>query len=100
MRKSFILANLFMWITFLLNAKSIPLTDAVQNGWVTLTAEGGHTGKSLKLKIENLRKKTIELQIPAGLIFNSNKDTEQDLMTTQERLLFGRSDRLWTNDFL
>ncbi|MFK8008781.1 MAG: hypothetical protein AB8H03_20645 [Saprospiraceae bacterium] len=89
MRKSIILSTLFLFATFFLQAKKILLTEAVEKGLVEIAAEGegGHTGKCLKLKIKNLRKKKLEIEIPAGLIFNSNDEDHQDLMTTQERIL-------------
>jgi len=89
MRKPLFLASLFLFSTFFIQAKTILLTAAVQQGLVELSAEGegGHTGKCLKLKIKNLQRKDIEIQIPAGLMFASSDENHQDLMTTQERML-------------
>lgn len=89
MRKSKILTCLFLIFTFFLQAKNILLTEAIQKGYVEISAEGegGHTGKCLKLKIKNLQKKKLNIQIPAGLVFNSNDPTQQDLMITEERML-------------
>lgn len=89
MRKSKILVCLFLLFTFFSQAKNISLTEAVEKGYVQISAEGegGHTGKCLKLKIKNLRKKKLNIQIPAGLIFNSNDPNQQDLMITEERML-------------
>ncbi len=89
MKKSIVLFSLLFIITSFLQAKKILLTEAVEKGYVEILAEGegGHSGKCLKLKIKNLRKKKIDLQIPAGLIFNSNDPTLQDLMITEERML-------------
>ena len=89
MKKSIILFSLFLFTTFFLQAKNISLLEAVEKGYVEISAEGegGHTGKCLKLKIKNLRKKKLDIQIPAGLVFNSNDPTQQDLMITEERML-------------
>jgi hypothetical protein len=63
--------------------------EAVEKGLVEITAEGegGHIGRCLKLRIKNLHKKKIDVQIPAGLIFNSDDEGHQDLMTTEEKVL-------------
>ncbi len=89
MKKSIILFSLLFFSSAFLQAKSILLAEAVENGYVQIFAEGegGHTGNCLKLKIKNLRKKKIDIQIPAGLIFNSNDPSQQDLMITEERML-------------
>lgn len=89
MRKSISLFFLCLFSISILQAKSILLTDAVKQGYVELSAEGegGHTGKCLKLKIKNLRKKKLDIKIPAGLIFNSNDPVQQDLMIVEERIL-------------
>jgi hypothetical protein len=89
MRKSKILVCLFLLSTYFLQAKKILLTDAVKKGLVEIAAEGegGHMGKCLKLKIKNLRKKKLDIHIPAGLIFSSNDPSQQDLMITEERML-------------
>lgn len=89
MKKSKILVFLFLLSTYFIQAKNILLTDAVKKGLVEISAkgEGGHTGKCLKLKIKNLGKKKLEIQIPAGLIFNSSDPSQQDLMITEERML-------------
>ncbi len=65
------------------------LTEAVKKGYIEISAEGGggHTGKCLKLKIRNLQKKKLDIQISAGLIFKSNDPTQQDLMITEEKTL-------------
>lgn len=89
MKKTILLSILFVCTSFFLQAKTILLTEAVEKGLVEITAEGegGHTGKCLKLKIKNLQKKKFDIQIPAGLIFNSNDEGHQDLMTTEEKVL-------------
>ncbi|MFT6319695.1 MAG: hypothetical protein ACJAT4_000612 [Granulosicoccus sp.] len=89
MSKSIILFFLCLFSTSILQAKNILLTEAVKKGYVEISAEGegGHTGKCLKLKIKNLQKKKLNIQIPAGLIFNSNDSTQQDLMITEEKVL-------------
>lgn len=95
MRKSNIVISLFLISTFFLQAKNITLTEAVEKGWIELSAEGegGHTGKCLKLKIKNLYKKKLDIQIPAGLMFNSADPQQQDLMITQERMLAVESNK-------
>lgn len=89
MRKSKIVFLLFFLTTSFLQAKNISLLEAIEKKYVEISAEGegGHTGKCLKLKIKNLRKKKLNIEIPAGLIFNSNDPIQQDLMITEERML-------------
>lgn len=89
MKKIIALSILFFFSTFFLQAQRILLMEAVEKGLVEITAEGegGHVGRCLKLKIKNLHRKKIDIQIPAGLIFNSNDEGHQDLMTTEEKVL-------------
>ncbi|MGK0366661.1 MAG: hypothetical protein ACI85O_003736 [Saprospiraceae bacterium] len=89
MSKSIVLFSLLLFTSTFSQAKIISLTEAIGKGYVELSAEGegGHTGKCLKLKIKNLQKKKLDIQIHAGLVFNSNDPGEQDLMITEERML-------------
>ena len=89
MKKIAVLFSLLIFCSFFLHAQKILLMEAVEKGLVEITAEGegGHIGRCLKLRIKNLHKKKIDVQIPAGLIFNSDDEGHQDLMTTEEKVL-------------
>jgi len=89
MRKSITLSLFCLFFVSVLHAKNIELTEAVKKGYIEIYAEseGGHTGKCLKLKIKNFRKKKINIEITAGLIFNSNDSTQQDLMIIEDNIL-------------
>ena len=71
------------------NSKTIDIREAVKSGWVTLTVEanGGHSGKTIRIRVQNLKKKKFQLYVPVGLVFTSVDSTEQDLIIIQERLL-------------
>lgn len=85
-----ILLSLFVFgLSFAGNSKIIDIREAVKSGWITLSVEGngGHTGKTIRLKVQNLKKRKFQVFVPAGLIFASVDSTEQDLIIIQERLL-------------
>ncbi len=69
-----------------LSAQAIPIGDAIQKGYLTLTASGngGHTGECLKLKLENKTRKKLEVQVPAGQIFEAGDSSLQNLMIGKE----------------
>ena len=76
MRKSITLSLFCLFFVSVLHAKNIELTEAVKKGYIEIYAEseGGHTGKCLKLKIKNFRKKKINIEITAGLIKKGSYD--------------------------
>lgn len=86
---TFLFLFLFLLSTSFLFAKNISLTEAIEKGYIELSVEGegGHTGKCLKLKINNLQRKKLDISIPAGLVFNSTDPTQQDLMIIEEKVL-------------
>lgn len=63
------------------------LKEAIQKGLIYIEAsgEGGHSGKSLRLRIQNLEKKKWTLDIPAGLQFQSQDSSYQDLIVVKSR---------------
>jgi len=88
MRKLLTPLVFLMFISNLSYSKSIGLIDALEKGWISLEAEGtgGHQDRSLRLKILNQKKKKLEINIPAGLIFHSQDSLLQDLIITQSQL--------------
>ena len=86
--KFFILIFSFYCLpSFALTTKDFTLPEAIAQGLVQLqsSGEGGHSGKSLKLVIQNNQKKKLRLHIPAGLIFHSQDTSEQDLIVINSR---------------
>lgn len=79
----------FIFITRLAFSRQTDLRTAMEAGWVKVTAEGkgGHTDRCILLRLKNLKKKNLEIIVPAGLIFSSVDTTEQDLIVVQERIL-------------
>lgn len=90
MLRSFFALVLFLFLSLpSLFSKSIPLSEALAEGMVELEviSEGGHTGKSLKLRVRNLQRKKWTLQVPAGFIFEAPDSSIQDLINIQTRVL-------------
>jgi hypothetical protein len=71
-----------------LPAQAIPIGDAIKKGYLTLTASGngGHSGECLSLKLENKTRKKLEVQIPAGQIFEAGDSSLQNLMIGKEEI--------------
>ncbi len=84
-----IIIALIFGITVIAYSKVVPLKNAIDSGLVSLEAEatGGHEGKTLRLKLQNLKKKKIIILVPSGQRFASSDSLEQDLIVVQERLL-------------
>lgn len=89
MRNLILLVLICLQTQTLVLAKSIPLTEALKNGWVKLTASGtgGHRNQALKITFENTYKSNLELVVPAGYLFYAADSTYQDLVVVRERLL-------------
>ncbi|MCR9286928.1 hypothetical protein OAF63_00390 [Saprospiraceae bacterium] len=86
--KSYLFAYLLLCSNLLLS-KSILLNEAIANNQISIevSGEGGHSGKSLKIKFLNQTKKDLEIKVPAGQIFHSQDSTMQDLMITKGKVL-------------
>ncbi len=69
-----------------ITAQAIPLGDAIKKGYLSLTAtgNGGHSGESLHLKMENRTKKQLNVLVPAGQVFESGDSSLQNLMVGKE----------------
>lgn len=78
-------ALLFLFLK-ILPAQAIPLNEAIEKGYIRLAAAGtgGHEGECLKLKLENLSRKNLDVLVPAGQIFEAGDTTLQNLMVTKE----------------
>jgi len=89
MRITMLLIGGFLQISTTLLAKPVSLVEALNNGWISVSAaaQGGHGGQSIKASFKNLHKRDLELLIPAGFIFNASDSTFQDLIIVKERLL-------------
>lgn len=75
-----------------IKAKDIDLQDAIEQGLVktNVTGKGGHLGKVLAIEVTNIQDKTIYINIPIGLQFQSKDQRLQDLIITQgSRLAIG-----------
>ncbi len=70
-------------------ATSIGLNDALSQGFISVIAigEGGFTGKVIALEIENIHKKDLVIDIPAGLQLHSEDSSIQDLIIVDARQL-------------
>ena len=67
----------------------IDLNEAIEKGLIELEAlgAGGHSGECLKVKLKNLQKKDLEITIPAGMVFEANDSSLQNLMIVKEETL-------------
>jgi len=83
------LSLFWLCLPFSENSKAISLDEALKNSLITLeaSANGGHSGKSLKLRISNLDPGNWVLKIPAGYQFASNDPDQQDLVVIEEQSL-------------
>lgn len=70
-------------------AKKIDIREAIKTGMIKVApaGNGGYRDRCLKLTVENLQKKPLEVYVPAGLIFHSVDSATQDLILIQERML-------------
>lgn len=73
----------------LLADSPVGLKDAIAKGLITVNAvgQGGATGKVMALEFLSKSKKEVSIDIPAGLILDSEDSTQQDLIITEERVL-------------
>ena len=80
-------------LTFLcpciLTAVPIVLEGVVAKGLDEMDAcgNGGYNGECLKVKLKNLSKKTLEVTIPAGQIFEAGDSSLQNLMVAKEETI-------------
>jgi len=60
-----ILLFLFFFTSTSYATKTINLIDGIKSGWISVNIEGkgGHTDKTLLLKIKNLKKRKVEVYI-------------------------------------
>jgi len=79
----------FFLPTFLASADEITLLTALEQKKIQVTASGtgSYQGLGIQLVIRNLGTDQLEVNIPAGLVFNSINESEQDLIVTKEALL-------------
>jgi len=89
MRNLIFLFCLCLQSNMLLFAKPVPLTEALEKGWVKVKASGngGYTNLSLKVSFENSYNRKLELIVPAGYLFYASDSTYQDLIIVQDRLV-------------
>lgn len=82
---------LFLIISFIATKASdtIAINLAVVKGLIqfSATAKGGYTGNVLSVDVKNNSANAIFLSIPAGHIFDSEEEGEQDLLVTQSYLV-------------
>lgn len=83
--------SIFLVLVFSINsfAKKIDIREAIKSGMIKVepVGNGGYQDRCLKLKVENLQKKSLEVYVPAGLVFHSVDSNAQDLIIIQERML-------------
>ena len=70
-------------------ATPIVLEEAISKGYIDLgvVGNGGYNGECLKVTMKNLSKKTLEVTIPAGQIFEAGDSSLQNLMVAKEETL-------------
>jgi hypothetical protein len=84
-----ITTSLVLCFSFNAFAKTIDIREAIRSGMIKVepASNGGYQERCLKLKVENLIKKSLEVYVPAGLVFHSVDTNAQDLIIIQERML-------------
>ena len=72
-----------------MQAAVIQMEEAAKKKWITINAKslGGHSGKSLSVKIKNHTANFISLMIPSGSRFKSEAAEYQDLIVTKAELI-------------
>ena len=84
-------AFLFLFIISagILSAKSYTLQEAINQKIVNVAvlSEGGHSGKTLKLRLRNLTKKKFQIVVESGLIFHPFDSSYQDLINIATKIL-------------
>lgn len=78
-----------------ISAEEITLKDAIDKGLVSIesTSLGSYSGKCISLKITSNSRKDLKILVPAGSVFDSSIDTEQDifLVDDQKFIVKGKS---------
>ncbi len=89
MLRNISLAIIILFTTTQSFSKTIDIRAAIKSGLIEVTpvGQGGHTDKCIRLSLKNLKKKKLEIFVPAGLIFNSIDTFKQDLIIIQDRML-------------
>ncbi len=89
MRKLIVFVCICVLVTGGLQAKPVDLAEALANGWVKIKASGlgGHQNQALKVSIENLHKRELEVLVPAGFLFDASDSSYQDLIVVRDRLV-------------
>lgn len=88
--KKTILVTILLIATFIVKASdTISIDLAVVKGLIqfSATSKGGYTGDVLSVDVKNNSSQNIILSIPAGHIFDSETETEQDLLVTKNYLV-------------
>lgn len=68
--------------------KEITIQEAEQQAIIkaNVNSKGGHSGKCIELKLENLTKKPQQIFIPAGTVFIADNSDEQNILMTQDMI--------------
>lgn len=85
-----IYACLLIWLIPVSSfAGAVDISEALKKGLilVRITAQGGHSGEAIRLSLGNKGKKTLEIRIPAGQVFEAVDSSLQNLMALEEKLL-------------
>ncbi len=69
-----------------IDAQVVDIADAIKKGLLTVTANGsgGHSGECLELHLKNKSKKSLEVRVPAGQVFEAGDSSLQNLMVAKE----------------
>jgi len=88
-KRIFSISFIVFVLSFSALSKTVDILVGIKKGWISVEVKGkgGYSEKSIILSVKNLRKRKIEIFVPAGLVFTSVDSTEQDLVVVQERLL-------------
>ena len=63
---------------------SISLNQAIEKGYVSISANGQGTFTKLEVNVENLKDFQLNIEINSGLNFNNPNPEEQSLITTEK----------------
>ncbi len=82
----------FLFLFLILSGTSVfglDLGDAVTHKLITaeIIGTGGYHGESIKITLQNRTRQPLKVRIPAGWIFESEEEQEQDLMVAEEQVL-------------
>ncbi|KAA3638531.1 MAG: hypothetical protein DWQ02_05010 [Bacteroidetes bacterium] len=89
LRTILLTAAIFMAFSTFSFSKTIDIREAIKSGMIKVepVGNGGYKERCLKLKVQNLQKKKLEVYVPAGLLFHSLDSVVQDLIIIQDRML-------------